>query len=73
MAINFTVSKANLPVAHDVCFKLTGPNTFYVILATGLHLAGRQSLSGDRAGRDHIAGFGARSLRNISARWCRSI
>ena len=30
MAITFTVSKANLPVAHDVGFKLTGPNTFYV-------------------------------------------
>ena len=30
MAIAFTVTKANLPVAHDVCFKLTGPNTFYV-------------------------------------------
>lgn len=30
MAINFTVTKANLPVAHDVAFKLTGPNTFYV-------------------------------------------
>ena len=30
MAINFNVAKANLPVAHDVAFKLTGPNTFYV-------------------------------------------
>ena len=30
MPVNFTVSKGNLPVAHDVCFKLTGPNTFYV-------------------------------------------
>ncbi|QPF85726.1 hypothetical protein IC762_05295 [Bradyrhizobium genosp. L] len=30
MTINFAVTKFTLPVAHDVCFKLTGPNTFYV-------------------------------------------
>jgi len=30
MPVNFTVAKCTLPVAHDVCFKLTGPNTFYV-------------------------------------------
>ena len=30
MSINFTVTKCTLPVAGGVCFKLTGPNTFYV-------------------------------------------
>jgi protein tyrosine phosphatase (PTP) superfamily phosphohydrolase (DUF442 family) len=30
MSVNFAVSKCSLPVAGDVCFKLTGPNTFYV-------------------------------------------
>jgi hypothetical protein len=30
MPINFAVAKCTLPVAHDVCFKLTGLKTFYV-------------------------------------------
>jgi protein tyrosine phosphatase (PTP) superfamily phosphohydrolase (DUF442 family) len=30
MTINFAVAKCTLPVAHDVCFKLTGPKIFYV-------------------------------------------
>jgi len=30
MPVNFSVSKCTLPVAGGVCFKLTGPNTFYV-------------------------------------------
>jgi protein tyrosine phosphatase (PTP) superfamily phosphohydrolase (DUF442 family) len=30
MPINFAVSKCTLPVAGDVCFKLTGLKTFYV-------------------------------------------
>jgi protein tyrosine phosphatase (PTP) superfamily phosphohydrolase (DUF442 family) len=30
MPINFAVAKCALPVAGDVCFKLTGPKTFYV-------------------------------------------
>jgi protein tyrosine phosphatase (PTP) superfamily phosphohydrolase (DUF442 family) len=30
MPINLAVAKCTLPVAHDVCFKLTGLKTFYV-------------------------------------------
>jgi len=30
MSVTFTVSKCTLPVAGDVCFKLTGLKTFYV-------------------------------------------
>jgi len=30
MSISFAVSRCTLPVAGDVCFKLTGPKTFYV-------------------------------------------
>jgi protein tyrosine phosphatase (PTP) superfamily phosphohydrolase (DUF442 family) len=30
MPINFAVAKCTLPVAGEVCFKLTGPKTFYV-------------------------------------------
>ncbi len=30
MPVNFAVAKCTLPVAHDVCFKLTGLKTFYV-------------------------------------------
>lgn len=30
MPINFAVAKCKLPVAHDVCYKLTGLMTFYV-------------------------------------------
>jgi protein tyrosine phosphatase (PTP) superfamily phosphohydrolase (DUF442 family) len=30
MPITFAVAKCTLPVAHDVCFKLTGLKTFYV-------------------------------------------